>query len=66
MVPSEKLTRFLYVLMRDRLPAGAVQSIIDDHCNFAPVDPPLPPPLRYTNSHLEAYARELAGHLTRV
>jgi hypothetical protein len=64
-VPSEKLTRFLYVLMRDRLTAGAVQSIVDDYCEFS-ADPPLRPALRYANSHLEAYARELAGRLTRV
>lgn len=65
-LPSEKLTRFLYVLMRDRLTVGAVQSIVDDHCEFAAADPPLRPQLRYTNSHLECFARELAGRLTRV
>ena len=62
---SEKLTRFLYVLMRDRLAPGAVESIVDDYCDVAD-PPPLRPQLRYTNSHLEAYARELAGHLTRM
>lgn len=61
---QSKLIRFLYVLMRDRLPPGAVQSIVEDYCEFA--DPqPVRPQLRYTNSHLEAYARELAGRLTR-
>lgn len=64
--PSEKLTRFLYVLLRDRLPAGAVQSIVDDYCQFPEGPHPLRPELRYTNSHLESYARELAGRLTRV
>ncbi|MCU1242398.1 MAG: hypothetical protein JWO71_3124 [Candidatus Acidoferrum typicum] len=63
---TAKLTKFLYVLMRDRLPLGAVQSIVDDYCEFAENPPPLRPQLRYTNSHLEAYARELAGRLTRV
>jgi len=65
-MPSEKLTRFLYVLMRDRLPAGAVQSIVDDYCDLVSPDPPLRPQVRYTNSQLESYARELAGRLTRV
>jgi hypothetical protein len=57
---TEKLIRFLYVLMRDRLPPGAVQSIVDDYCELAD------PPLRYKISFLEEFARELAGRLTRV
>jgi hypothetical protein len=57
-----RLVKFLYVLIRDRLPVGVVQSIVDDYCDFPADDPPLRPAVRY-NLHLESYARELAGRL---
>ena len=59
-----RLVKFLYVLMRDRLPVGVVQSIIDDYCDYPADDPPVRPAVRY-NLHLEAYACELAGRLVR-
>ncbi|HEV2170333.1 MAG TPA: hypothetical protein VGR40_05260 [Candidatus Binatus sp.] len=60
-----RLVTFLIVLMRDRLPVGAVESIIENYCDYvecANDAPPLRPVLR-CNVHLEAYARALAARL---
>jgi len=64
--PSEKLIKFLYVLMRDRITTGVIEQIVTDYCELA--DDPARNFLsvHYHNSHLEAFAREIAGRLTRV
>jgi hypothetical protein len=64
--PSEKLTKFLYVLMRDRICPGMIESILVDYCELADDQRRGFVSVHYNNSHLEAFARELAGRLTRV
>lgn len=63
----EGLVAFLYVLLRDELPAGAVEALVRDHvekvetgadCNSAGLRV-------YSNKPLEAYARELAGRISK-
>jgi hypothetical protein len=61
----EKLVRLLYILMRDEVTPGRIESLIQDHCEAKN-------PVRdyskvaFSNAHLEAYARELADRLTSV
>ena len=60
-----RLVTFLIVLLRDRVPAGVLESIITDYCDYvesANDAPPLRPVVR-CNVHLEAYARALAARL---
>lgn len=52
------LVTFLYVLLRDHLPAGAVEQLMRDHVVKAEGRA-----RTYSNQHLEAYARELAARL---
>jgi hypothetical protein len=54
------LVAFLYILLRDYLPAGSVEKIMVEH-----VEPYLDQELILSNEHLEAYARELAARLVR-
>ena len=54
--PSEELVGFLYTLIRDDLVAGRVEKLVMDGEAH-------PPPYEFSNSHLEAYARELAARL---
>jgi len=49
------LVTFLYVLMRDHLPTGAVADIVKNHATRLAVS--------FTNKHLAEYARELAQQL---
>lgn len=53
---QELLVCFLYTLMRDDVVAGRVEELVmggESH----------PPPYKFSNPHLEAYARELAARL---
>lgn len=58
--PSEKLVAFLYLLMRDELPAGTVAGIVLNHIRRARTAP-----FQFSNPHLEAYAREIAAELVQ-
>lgn len=57
---SEKLVAFLYILMRDELVPGTVAKILHEHVEKLDADLYI---VRYTNSFLEAYAREIAEKL---
>lgn len=54
--PSELLVGFLYTLMRDDVLAGRVEKLVMNGETH-------PPPYKFSNPHLEAYARELAARL---
>jgi hypothetical protein len=56
------MVSFLYVLLRDHLPAGAVESIVREHVEKSAK---CIGGLRtvYSNEFLEAYARELANRI---
>jgi hypothetical protein len=56
----ERLTAFLYILMRDELPAGKVEAIVRDHVEKAGDRTRV-----YSNAGLEAYAREVATRIAR-
>jgi len=56
---DQRLITFLYVLLRDRLPAGQVEAIVVDH-----VEKARDRTCSYSNPYVEAYARELAERLT--
>lgn len=60
---DEKLVAFLYVLMRDEVPCGKVEGILQKHVMVAALARP-GDPVEYSNKHLEAYAREIAGKLS--
>lgn len=55
----EKLVGMLYILMRDDLVPGRVEKLVQDGENH-------PPPYKFSNPHLEAYARELAARLVET
>jgi hypothetical protein len=61
MTNDELLVQFLYILLRDHLPAGTVEQIIVDH-----VAPSADLEVKYSNEFLEGYAREIAGRLRPV
>ena len=57
----DKLTGFLYVLLRDHLPAGTVEGIVSNH-----VENPVAlgtVQFQFSNRPLAEYARELAERL---
>lgn len=56
--PPPMLVQFLYVLLRDHLPAGAVADIVKNHTKPETFT-------FYSNHHLAQYARELAAALTK-
>lgn len=56
----ERLVAFLYILLRDHLPAGTVESILSLHVDKSAA---MTYPVKFSNPHIEAYARELAGRL---
>lgn len=58
---SPGLVQFLYVLLRDRLPAGDLEEIVRVHVEKARAAGP--GPVTFSNPHLEAYARELAARI---
>jgi transcriptional regulator with XRE-family HTH domain len=54
-----RLEAFLYVLLRDHLPAGAVESIVCDHAEK------ITGAIEFSNKQLGAYAHQLARRLTK-
>ena len=56
----ERLTAFLYILMRDHLPSGTVEKIMMDHVDVI-IETPV-----YSNQHLVAHAREIADRIMVV
>ena len=59
-----KLVAFLYLLMRDNLPVGDVAGILQNHIRkLATLNPN---GWQFSNSHLEAYAREIAAELVQA
>lgn len=55
---NKKLVSFLYILMRDHLPSGAVEGIMENHVKKIDKKKPV-----FTNEHLKAHAVELAERL---
>lgn len=55
---SEALVSFLYILLRDEVPAGTVEAIMRNHVEKAGSDR-----RTYSNKHLAAYSREIARRL---
>lgn len=51
---DDPLVRFLYLLVRDHLPAGAVEGIIQADERVS----------HFTNGHLARYAQDMAARLT--
>lgn len=59
---QERLLAFFYVLMRDELPVGRIESVLVHHVELSPSIT-----FRaYSNSYLEALAREFVGRLVGV
>jgi hypothetical protein len=56
---SDRLVAFLYVLMRDEVTSGTVEKIMQDHVESHDGA------RSFSNPHLEAHARELAGRLSK-
>lgn len=54
---KDKLTAFLYTLMRDHLPAGVVEELVRENENIEDT-------VKYTNGYLARYAELLAYRLT--
>jgi len=63
--PHEKLTKLLYVLMRDRVPVGVVEQIIVDYCEQADDWRRGFHSTQYKNRQLEALAREIVDRLMK-
>lgn len=55
------LVSFLYILLRDKLPAGVVEALVIDH-----VEKTDGKVVKFSNPHLQAYAEELAGRIEAV
>jgi hypothetical protein len=55
----ERLVAFLYILLRDELPAGRIEAVLVDHVERVPPGGSSV----FSNAHLESYARELAERL---
>lgn len=61
MTGKEKLTGFLYVLLRDHLPAGRVEEIVSSH-----IENPVAlgtEHFQFSNKPLAEYAKELAERI---
>lgn len=56
--PTPELVAFLYVMLRDHLPAGTIEQVMVEH-----VGKGRGKEREYSNRHLAAYARELAVRL---
>lgn len=57
MANVNKLQAFLYLLMRDELPTGAVVKVVNQVTAMPPEE------VTYTSEHLAAYAKQLAERL---
>lgn len=55
---DEKIVCFFYLLMRDKVVPGEVAAMV---CELEETTNPV---FKYTNKHLEKYARELVGRLS--
>ncbi|MGH9716417.1 MAG: hypothetical protein ACRD4R_06790 [Candidatus Acidiferrales bacterium] len=55
---TTRLVTFLYILLRDHLPAGDVEAIIVNHVEKFPDRRPI-----FSNPFVEEYAREIASRL---
>lgn len=53
-IDDDPLVRFLYLLMRDHVPSGVVEGIVQPESTV----------IQYTNGHLARYAQDLAARLT--
>lgn len=58
MVMNTKLHAFLYILLKDHLPAGVVEKIMINHVEYIAGSP-------FCSKHLSSYASELAERLTK-
>ena len=56
---EQRLAQFLYVLMRDYLPTGKVEEIVQGHVEALPEGTAV----SFSNSHLAMYACELAKRI---
>lgn len=56
-VKDDRLVAFLYILLRDHLTAGVVQSLLETEANAGDVS--------YTNGFLLDYAQYVAGELRK-
>ena len=64
MANVNKLQAFLYLLMRDELPTGAVVKVVNQVTAITECATSLPPEeVTYTSEHLAAYAKQLAERL---
>lgn len=54
---EDPLVTFLYILMRDHLPAGVVEEIVERHTYHED--------MKYTNGWLAEYAKDLAARLKK-
>lgn len=55
---TNTVVQFLYILLRDHLPASTVEQIVLEHC-----EPAATLEVTYSNKFLEGYAREIADRL---
>lgn len=55
---ASRLVMFLYVLMRDEVTSGVVERIMEQHIEKAAGRP-----VKYSNPHVEAHARDVADRL---
>lgn len=53
---NDPLVSFLYILLRDHLPAGVVEGIVRNHVN-------LDPETEFCNGYIAKYAKDLAERL---
>ena len=58
---KDGLVSFLYILLRDHLPAGEIERIIVEHVDKAKKNGPI----IYDNAYLASYAAELADRIQR-
>lgn len=54
-----RLIAFLYLMLRDQLPAGVIEKIMVEQVDTLTQEP------KFSNPHLEAYARELSERLLK-
>lgn len=57
---NERLVALFYVLLRDHLPAGEIEKLVQQNIDRLPA-----PPFTFSNKHLEAYARELTARVEK-
>lgn len=60
---QDPLVSFLYILMRDHLPAGVVEGIIQNHVVVEAQDEGPSDESQFCNGYLAAYAKDIAARL---